>query len=112
MHVQRADQPAAIRDQQAVDPPRLLDLRGFSREPASFDRGRIARHHLRNADCTHIDIAVERTAQVAVDFVGAGNGETVIVTTGSSARMTTSKEHSVIDAAVVGIVDSLDLNGQ
>jgi ethanolamine utilization protein EutN len=52
------------------------------------------------------------TAQVAVDFVGAGNGETVIVTTGSSARMTTSKEHSVIDAAVVGIVDSLDLNGQ
>ena len=52
------------------------------------------------------------TTQVAVDFVGAGNGETVIVTTGSSARMSTSKEHSVIDAAVVGIVDSLDLNGQ
>ena len=51
-------------------------------------------------------------AQVAVDFVGAGNGETVLVTTGSSARMSTSKEHSVIDAAVVGIVDSLDLNGQ
>lgn len=51
-------------------------------------------------------------AQVAVDFVGAGNGETVIVTTGSSARMSNSKEHSVIDAAVVGIVDSLDLNAQ
>ncbi|ROP61827.1 ethanolamine utilization protein EutN [Enterobacter sp. BIGb0383] len=52
------------------------------------------------------------TAQVAVDFVGAGNGETVLITTGSSARMSTSKEHSVIDAAVVGIVDSLDLHGQ
>jgi len=52
------------------------------------------------------------TTLVAVDFVGAGNGETVIVTTGSSARMSTSKEQSVIDAAVVGIVDSLDLNDQ
>ncbi|WP_435954640.1 EutN/CcmL family microcompartment protein [Dryocola sp. BD626] len=51
------------------------------------------------------------TAQVAVDCVGAGNGEIVIVTTGSSARMSNSKEHSVIDAAVVGIVDSLDING-
>jgi ethanolamine utilization protein EutN len=50
------------------------------------------------------------TAQVAVDCVGAGNGEIVIVTTGSSARMSNSKEHSVVDAAVVGIVDSLDSN--
>ncbi|MGB7799634.1 EutN/CcmL family microcompartment protein [Buttiauxella sp.] len=50
------------------------------------------------------------TAQVAVDFVGAGNGEIVIVTTGSSARMSNSKEHSVIDAAIVGIVDALDSN--
>ncbi|QHM69919.1 EutN/CcmL family microcompartment protein [Mixta intestinalis] len=47
-------------------------------------------------------------AQVAVDFVGAGNGETVIVTTGSSARMSATQENSVIDAAVVGIVDALD----
>jgi ethanolamine utilization protein EutN len=52
------------------------------------------------------------SAQVAVDFVGAGNGETVIVTTGSSARMSACIENSVIDAAVVGIVDSLDINGQ
>ena len=51
-------------------------------------------------------------AQVAVDTVGAGNGEIVIVTTGSSARMSNSKEHSVIDAAVMGIVDSLELNGK
>lgn len=50
------------------------------------------------------------SAQVAVDCVGAGNGEIVIVTTGSSARMSNSKEHSVIDAAVVGIVDALDSN--
>ncbi|WP_409306672.1 EutN/CcmL family microcompartment protein [Pectobacterium sp. B1J-3] len=46
--------------------------------------------------------------QVAVDTVGAGNGEIVIVATGSSARMTNSKEHSVIDAAIVGIVDDME----
>lgn len=50
------------------------------------------------------------SAQVAVDCVGAGNGETVIISSGSSARMGNG-EHSVIDAAVVGIVDALDLNG-
>lgn len=50
------------------------------------------------------------SAQVAVDFVGAGNGEIVIISTGSSARMSNSKEHSVIDAAVVGIVDPQDLS--
>ena len=48
------------------------------------------------------------STQVAVDFVGAGNGEIVIVSAGSSARMG-QDEHSVIDAAVVGIVDSLEL---
>ena len=50
------------------------------------------------------------SAQVAVDFVGAGNGEIVIISTGSSARMSNRKEHSVIDAAVVGIVDPQDLS--
>lgn len=49
------------------------------------------------------------SAQVAVDFVGAGNGETVIVSSGSSARMGNGGQ-SVIDAAVVGIVDSLELH--
>jgi len=50
------------------------------------------------------------SAQVAVDFVAAGNGDIVIISTGSSARMSNSKEHSVIDAAVVGIVDPQDLS--
>lgn len=47
--------------------------------------------------------------QVAVDTVGAGNGEIVIVATGSSARMTNSKEHSVIDAVIdAAIVDATE----
>ena len=43
---------------------------------------------------------------VAVDQVGAGIGEIVLVATGSAARIGCSMETSPIDAAIVGIVDS------
>lgn len=43
---------------------------------------------------------------VAVDNVGAGCGEIVLVAMGSAARVGCDKENSPIDAAVVGIVDS------
>ena len=43
---------------------------------------------------------------VAVDNVGCGIGETVLVATGSAARIGCGKESSPIDAAIVGIVDA------
>ncbi len=43
---------------------------------------------------------------VAVDNVGAGNGEIVLVATGSAARIGCGMAESPIDAAIVGIVDS------
>ncbi len=43
---------------------------------------------------------------VAVDNVGAGIGEMVLVATGSSARVGCNLEDAPIDAAIVGIVDS------
>lgn len=43
---------------------------------------------------------------VAVDNVGAGIGETVLVCTGSSARVGCDMENAPIDAAIVGIVDN------
>ena len=43
---------------------------------------------------------------VAVDNVGAGIGETVLVVTGSSARVGCDMENAPIDAAIVGIVDN------
>ncbi|AIF50659.1 EutN/CcmL family microcompartment protein [Pelosinus sp. UFO1] len=49
--------------------------------------------------------------QVAVDTVGAGNGETVLVSTGSSARRVMNSDNSPVDAAIVGIVDNIDLEG-
>ena len=43
---------------------------------------------------------------VAVDNVGAGIGETVLVATGSAARIGCDQNTAPIDAAIVGIVDS------
>ena len=42
---------------------------------------------------------------VAVDNVGAGIGEMVLVATGSAARVGCDKECAPIDAAIVGIID-------
>jgi ethanolamine utilization protein EutN len=46
---------------------------------------------------------------VAVDTVGAGFRETVIVVSGSSARMATECKDRPIDAAIVGIVDTVQV---
>ena len=42
---------------------------------------------------------------VAVDIIGAGIGEDVIITRGSSARMALGKPDAPVDAAIVGILD-------
>ena len=42
---------------------------------------------------------------VAIDNIGAGIGELVLVATGSAARIGCNLESSPIDAAIVGIVD-------
>jgi microcompartment protein CcmK/EutM len=48
---------------------------------------------------------------VAVDAVGAGMGEVVLVATGSSARMTEATRDRPSDAVIMAIVDSWDVNG-
>ena len=42
---------------------------------------------------------------VAIDSVGAGIGETVLVTVGSSARLALHNTSAPADAVIVGIVD-------
>jgi microcompartment protein CcmK/EutM len=44
---------------------------------------------------------------LAVDLVGSGEGELVIVSQGSSARTAAGHKDSPADAAIVGILDSL-----
>lgn len=46
---------------------------------------------------------------VAIDSLGAGAGEYVLVTQGSSARMTQRTKTMPVDAVVIGIVDSVRL---
>ena len=56
-----------------------------------------------------IDGAYVGLPQVAVDTVGAGNGETVIVTGGSSARFAAARSDAPIDSTIVGIVDAVEI---
>jgi microcompartment protein CcmK/EutM len=45
---------------------------------------------------------------VAIDTVDAGVGETVLVVSGSSARMAAGLKDCPVDAAIVGIVDAVE----
>jgi microcompartment protein CcmK/EutM len=46
---------------------------------------------------------------VAVDTVDAGYGETVLIVSGSSARMASGLKDCPVDAAIVGIVDTVQV---
>jgi microcompartment protein CcmK/EutM len=46
---------------------------------------------------------------VAVDTLGAGEGEFVLITQGSSARMTPETEKLPVDTVVIGIVDKVNI---
>ncbi len=48
---------------------------------------------------------------LAVDLVGAGEDELVMVSEGSSARMAVGNDRSPADAAIIGILDSLRYYG-
>ena len=49
---------------------------------------------------------------VVVDTVGAGLGEMVLIVQGSSARMTPETEKLPVDAVIVGIVDTVNVENQ
>jgi ethanolamine utilization protein EutN len=49
---------------------------------------------------------------VAVDSVGAGEGEMVLFCQGSSARLAPNLREAPVDAVVIGIVDSVDVLGR
>jgi microcompartment protein CcmK/EutM len=48
---------------------------------------------------------------VALDMVGSGEGELVMVVEGSSARIAAGDANRPVDAVIVGILDSLRHNG-
>ena len=49
---------------------------------------------------------------VAVDSVGAGEGEMVLFCQGSSARLASGLKEAPVDAVIIGIVDVVDVFGK
>ena len=65
-------------------------------------------------DATQKPAALGNTGRaiVAIDVVGAGEGQLVLVVQGSSARMTEQTKNLPADAVIVGIVDSATYAGK
>ncbi|MCH7827070.1 MAG: EutN/CcmL family microcompartment protein [Bacteroidetes bacterium] len=59
----------------------------------------------------HLDLELNEKDNfvVAVDSVGAGEGEVVLVATGSSSRQTHFTQNKPVDAVIMAIVDKLDV---
>jgi len=49
---------------------------------------------------------------IAVDTLGAGEGQFVLVTQGSSARLTPETKTLPIDAVVIGLIDAVRVEGK
>jgi ethanolamine utilization protein EutN len=49
---------------------------------------------------------------VVVDTVGAGEGETVLIVQGSSARLTPETEKLPVDCTIIGIVDTVNVENR
>lgn len=49
---------------------------------------------------------------VAVDSIGAGTGEWVLVVSGSSARQTTRTKDTPVDAVIMAIIDTIEVLGR
>ena len=57
-----------------------------------------------------LDFQEKSNFLIAVDSVGAGEGEVVLVASGSSARQTVITKNKPVDAVVMAIVDKLDVS--
>lgn len=47
--------------------------------------------------------------EIAVDFVGAGIGDIVLIAQGSAVRMEPRRKEAMIDLAIIGIIDAIDI---
>ncbi len=56
-----------------------------------------------------MDMKPKSSYMVAVDAVGAGDGDVVITVAGSSARLTQQTDGKPVDQAIIAIVDTVDI---
>ena len=74
-------------------------------------------HRLLTVEPLRVDPQRDRLAGtgrtfVVVDTVGAGQGELVLIVQGSSARLTPETEKLPVDAAIIGIVDTVNVQNR
>ena len=70
---------------------------------------RLVSHKLLLARPVDPDGKNEGNHLVAVDTVDAGVGETVLIVSGSSARMASGLKDCPVDAAIIGVIDHIDV---
>jgi ethanolamine utilization protein EutN len=58
------------------------------------------------------EMSRDSNSYLAVDLVGAGEGEVVVVTEGGAARVHEATAHTATDSAVIAIVDSVTVGGR
>ena len=58
------------------------------------------------------DLKETGASVIAADAVGAGMGDLVLYATGSSARQTKMTENRPVDAVIMAVVDSFDIEGR
>jgi ethanolamine utilization protein EutN len=76
---------------------------------ATVKNAQMVSHTLLVCDLVDAKGKVTEPAVVAVDTVGAGKGEQVLLSFGSAARLPTQTSGVPIDAVIVAIVDSVDI---
>jgi ethanolamine utilization protein EutN len=59
-----------------------------------------------------ISIEPDGKPVIAIDTVGSGKGEVVMVVSGSSARQTEITNGTPVDAAIIGIIDQIEIQGK
>jgi microcompartment protein CcmK/EutM len=59
-----------------------------------------------------LDGSMTETYHVAIDTVGAGMGEVVLVVRGSSARMTDFTKDKPVDSAIIAVIDEIEVAGE
>ena len=62
--------------------------------------------------CVDIKMKLTPAYVIAADAIGCGMNEMVIVVQGSSARIAAQTKGKPVDAAIIGIVDSIEVEGK
>jgi microcompartment protein CcmK/EutM len=72
---------------------------------------RLSGFKLQVVETVDLDLAPTGSFTVAVDAVGAGEGEIVLTAAGSSARLTQLTKDTPVDAVIMAIVDTVETMG-